>query len=321
MANNLIERYVYAVTKRMPEHIQKDVTEELRALIEDMLIERCGENTPTEKDIYDVLTALGTPGALYEKYDTESKKCLIGAPYYTIYKQVLKIVMICVCFATTLAFVIDHAVSAQVIWYKSLLQWAGTLWSGAVGAFTFVTILFAFFYHKNIHLEYQESLHDLPPIPKNNQSISTSESIFSMSFSIIFAVLFLVAPQTFFVLTADRQMIPIFNISFIQTNWLIFVILMAAGIIPEAVKLVEKCYNNKVMIISIIANGISAVLCFWLLGDNRIINADFTGSISSLLAEKNDFLIALPSNFRWVLLAIILLLLVYDTIEAIVKSK
>lgn len=142
-----------------------------------------------------------------------------------------------------------------------------------------------------------------------------------MSFSIIFSVLFLVAPQTFFILTADRQIIPIFNISFIQTNWLIFVILMAAGIIPEAVKLVEKCYNNKVMVISIIANGVSAVLCFWLLGDNRNINADFTGSISSLFAEKNDFLIALSSYFRWALLAIILLLLVYDTIEVIVKSK
>lgn len=64
--NDLIERYIYAVTKRLPQKVQKDISDELRTLIDDMLAERCGELVPEEKDIRVVLTELGTPEELYE---------------------------------------------------------------------------------------------------------------------------------------------------------------------------------------------------------------------------------------------------------------
>ena len=59
--NDLVERYIYAATKRMPRKQREDVSLELRGLVEDMLAERCGSVTPTEKDIRIVLTELGTP--------------------------------------------------------------------------------------------------------------------------------------------------------------------------------------------------------------------------------------------------------------------
>ena len=85
MKNDLIERYIYAVTKRLPQKVQKDISDELRTLIDDMLVERCGELVPEEKDIRVVLTELGTPEELYEKYNPDNKKCLIGSPYYSTY--------------------------------------------------------------------------------------------------------------------------------------------------------------------------------------------------------------------------------------------
>ena len=95
MKNDLIERYIYAVTKRLPKKIQYDVSQELRTLIDDMLSERCGDATPNEYDIKSVLTELGTPTELCEKYSPETEKCPIGSPYYSTYKYVLKIVMLC----------------------------------------------------------------------------------------------------------------------------------------------------------------------------------------------------------------------------------
>ena len=47
---DLIERYIYAATKRLPKKQREDVAQELRGLIDDMLNERCKEVTPTEKD-------------------------------------------------------------------------------------------------------------------------------------------------------------------------------------------------------------------------------------------------------------------------------
>ena len=106
MENDLIARYLYAVTKRMPRKKREDVTRELQSLIEDMLAERCGPVTPTEKDIRVVLTELGTPQELYEKYDEGGKKCLIGPPYYGTYCFVLKIILSCSAFGLTLAAII-----------------------------------------------------------------------------------------------------------------------------------------------------------------------------------------------------------------------
>ena len=92
MKNDLIERYLYAVTKRMNPKIREDVKNELSCLIEDMLMERCGDVVPTEKDIRVVLTELGTPQELYIKYSGDGDKCLIGQPYYSTYLFVMKIV-------------------------------------------------------------------------------------------------------------------------------------------------------------------------------------------------------------------------------------
>ena len=71
MDSELIRRYVYAVTKRLPRKSREDVAKELNTLIADMLEERCGQVLPTEKDVRVVLTELGTPAELYDQYSGE----------------------------------------------------------------------------------------------------------------------------------------------------------------------------------------------------------------------------------------------------------
>ena len=92
MKNDLIERYIYAVTKQLPKKNREDVSMELRGLIDDMLSERCA-GEPTEQDVRDVLTELGTPLELYAKYDEDADKCLIGQPYYSSYKLAMKAIL------------------------------------------------------------------------------------------------------------------------------------------------------------------------------------------------------------------------------------
>ena len=56
--NDLIDRYIYAVTKHMKSAMKKDVAAELETIIQDMLEERCEDVIPTERDIKVVLTEL-----------------------------------------------------------------------------------------------------------------------------------------------------------------------------------------------------------------------------------------------------------------------
>lgn len=92
---SLIERYVYAVTKHLPQSQRDDVAEELRASIEDMASDRAKKGKPTESDVTKVLEELGDPAILAKKYG-DQKRYLIGPKWYDAYICVLKQLMLIV---------------------------------------------------------------------------------------------------------------------------------------------------------------------------------------------------------------------------------
>ena len=49
MEHELIERYLYAVTKQLPAKSRQDIERELRGLIGDLLEERCGDIAPAAR--------------------------------------------------------------------------------------------------------------------------------------------------------------------------------------------------------------------------------------------------------------------------------
>lgn len=325
--NDLIERYIYAVTKRLPQKVQKDISDELRTLIDDMLVERCGELVPEEKDIRVVLTELGTPEELYEKYNPDNKKCLIGSPYYSTYKYVLKIVMICTIFGIILANIIsgifdfsksnsiENVVSSTATFIASLIT---NLIISVGVAFGFVTALFAFFYHKDIKIDTTSNLDSLPPVPKKNEKISKVDSIISIGISVIFLVVFLTAPQIFCIVMYN-EFIPIFNLETIRQTWYIIVMFSVVGIIRDVVRLIEGRYSKKVMIITIIANVSSALLAIWWLADDKIINPNISKSMTSLFDENGQFMSNIFSNFQQFFLTIIIFALMLDMLVTVFK--
>ena len=147
--NDLIDRYIYAVTKHMKSAMKKDVAAELETIIQDMLEERCEDVTPTERDIKVVLTELGTPNELASKYKGETQDCLIGQPYYSLYVYVLKIVTVCISGGMLLAQIMA-ALTSHTIWYTAIYRTIGGIFGGILTGFAFVTLLFAFFYKKGI---------------------------------------------------------------------------------------------------------------------------------------------------------------------------
>lgn len=84
---DLVNRYVYAVTQHLPINSREDVSNELRANIEDMLPEN-----PSESDVRGVLEELGNPMKLADEY-SETKRYLIGPSLYDSYFSVLKLVV------------------------------------------------------------------------------------------------------------------------------------------------------------------------------------------------------------------------------------
>lgn len=319
MKNDLIERYIYAVVKRLPEKKRKDISDELSGLIDDMLIERCGDVTPSEQDIRVVLTELGNPYELAEKYSGDGKKCLIGAPYYSTYKLVLKIVLICAAFGSAVAAVISELTSPSAVWYSGVGEWIAVVFSSVIQAFAIVTLIFAFFYHKDIKINTYTGPDSLPTVPKKNERISKAGSIVGICISIVFGIVFLFVPEVFCIVISGKPVISILDSEAIRSGWYFIVLFMLLGIVREIVKLIEGRYNFKVMVSTLITNAATVVIsCIWLLSVN-IMNPSFTSWIPSIFEDKPQLITTIISNFQIFLLGVIIFALAIDTVEAVVR--
>lgn len=104
---DMIERYIYEVTRRVPQENRDEIRLELQSLIEDMC---AGENCSAE----DALQKLGNPVEFAKRYRDDSNY-LIGPEYYDNYIWVLKIALI--------GIAISAAISGLVSGITDTLNW------------------------------------------------------------------------------------------------------------------------------------------------------------------------------------------------------
>lgn len=320
MKHDLIERYIYAVTRQLPKKQREDVAQELRGLIDDMLNERCGEITPTEKDIRIVLTELGTPQELSAQYDEDAKKCLIGHPYYSTYKFVLKIVLFAAAVGITIANLMLQLVEPQE-WFSAIIGWLEMLYNTLLATFAIVTLLFAFFYRKGVQITEPFNFDKLPPVPKRTKELSKRECIAGMVFIVIFVVVFLAVPQIMgFHIDRNGLRIPMFSVSALRETWYIIILFAICGMIRESVKLLEGRYNKPVLIVAAVTNAISAILSIWWLTGFKLIHPEFLANVATLFKGEDAFVINLFSNFQLYFLIIMLFALILDSVEVAIKT-
>lgn len=314
MENDLMERYLYAVTRHLSPKQRADVARELRGLIEDMLAERCAGAKPTERDLRVVLTELGPPGELARKYDPAGDRALIGLPYFGLYKRVLETVLVCMAVGMTLAQGI-LALLEPGTWYLQVGRWLSGLAAGAVGAFAFVTALFAFFSWRGVALE-QYNFDDLPPVPKKRQAAPVWESMAGIGFCVVFLVIFLGCPQIF----SMPDGTPLLSATAIRSTWPVPVLLAALGIGRETVKLLERRYSRRVFLTALLADGLSAALMIWWLGAFPVFNPAFFEKIAGLFPEDPGFF-TFFERFPTFFLAVFLFALALDVLDAFLRSR
>lgn len=321
--NDLIDRYIYAVTKHMKSAMKKDVAAELETIIQDMLEERCEDVTPTERDIKVVLTELGTPNELASKYKGETQDCLIGQPYYSLYVYVLKIVTVCISGGMLLAQIMA-ALTSHTIWYIAIYRTIGGVFGGILTGFAFVTLLFAFFYKRGIKVDgLNDGIDNLPPVPQKTNRMSKANAIVGIAFSVTFTLVFLVCPQILciaFVKNGACVYVPLFNLEYIRQTWYFILAFGILGVAKESVKLIDGSYTKRVMFVTIITNLIDGALTIiWLLND-KIMNPNFFEGIEQLFGENSEVISQVFIQFNKVFFAIIIFALGINCIETVIKA-
>ncbi|WP_297285973.1 hypothetical protein [uncultured Brachyspira sp.] len=308
--NDLIERYIYAATKKMSLKIRNDVADELRTLIYDTIDERYNDKEITLTDAKIVLMELGSPNKLYEKYDNSSDKCLIGQPYYNYYKDILKIVLICSIFGIVLSYIIN-------IENQTVSKFFSDIIFAAILSFSFVTLIFIFMYKFNINF-FDDDIDKLPKLPNNNTKTNKYFSLLSILFAVIFLSLFILSPSIFS-FNIDGKFINLFNTDIIKSSYLFAVFFIVLLIFREIIKIVDNSYNIRNTILFIAINIFSAVISFIWFFNYNLVNEVFINSV--IKNASNNLILSIFSNFQMFCFFMILLALILDSIDKILKFK
>lgn len=326
---DVIDRYVYAVVCKLPEKERKEVEEEIKGLIDD-IINSYEENLTYEEKACKALKELGDPEILADNYRGE-KRYLIGPKYFDKYVYVLKIVVLAVFLGITLATFVEKIFNVPTNTSEAvtlIAVYITSLFGGIVQGAAWVTGIFAFIEYKGINMDENSSNKktwdpsNLPEVPNEKIRIKTSESIVGIIFTTIFFIVVYFMPEylgAYIRSDIEIKIIPVFNLDMINRLGFIIIILFVLGISKELVKLITGRWTIKSAIIYSILSGISTILIIIFLLNSKIWNSNFTIEISRIL-NLNNFPITNWDKLLNGFIIIIVIIAILDIFWVLFKS-
>lgn len=147
-SKNWIDRYLYAVTRRLPKAMREDLEKELRSNLMDGLEERLDGREATEQDVLDLLNDFGDPRKVASEYMPQ-QKYLIGPELIDLYWMILKIAGVGVAIGLTVVLIISvlQGDASQSGLVQVIARYLGSLWSAGVSMVGTVTLIFAVIQH------------------------------------------------------------------------------------------------------------------------------------------------------------------------------
>lgn len=285
----LMERYIYQVVRRLPRGQRDEVGRELRELIGDMR-EEAGS-------MEEVLTRLGSPAAFAQQYRGE-RSYLIGPDYFDQYCWFLKLVLLCTALPVLAVAVVegmrqaDGGLVSSIV--RGLVDGIIDLVTACVGAFGGVTLTFAVMERCHVRLDQREddgewSPRLLTPVPHKKARISRGDSVVSIVFIVIFGVLLIAAPQFFSIVFpngGELFTVPVFHLAQWSLILPVLLLSLAVGLVDEVLRLVIGQYSRPVMVSSIVCGLLQLGLSILVLRVFPIWNPGLAEAIQAQLGES-----------------------------------
>jgi len=300
--DNLIERYVYDVTRRLPEKDRDEVRKELESNIYDMLPESADET-----EIKRVLHQLGSPASLAEKY-RQKPRYLISPAIYDDYVRVLKWVLPLVGVVVLIIGMILGAVEAIK---DSMVDWSyfisNTLAKGtAMGvsavlqSLVWITVGFIIAERTGAkagrNKEQEWKIEDLPDVSPNDKGkIPLSDSITELALTVVFSIAAVlicsgVLPIVFVIQNGDAQIRTIFSAGFLASCIPAIAFIALLGSCECILKIIVRRWTPLVCGV-VIANRIAgAGILIYLLNRPDLFSAEFAAFLQGVDWGSSDFL-------------------------------
>jgi hypothetical protein len=279
----IIDRYVFAVTRNLPQKQREDIEKELRTLIEDMMNDY-EDIESDEKRAEKVLLELGDPNILAEKYN-DHKRYLIGPQNFHNYILVLKIVLGSILLGISIAYVLKFVFSTdEVNLVNAIIGYIDGLVSGGLQGFVWVTAVFAILEYQGVKTNKKNmkedtwKISDLPEIPHNKAIISRGESVVSIVFSTIVIMVLYFAPQYLGVFILDKApgytLIPFFNIEVLNGYKMLLLAVYLTALIKEVLKIIAGRWTLKLSLSIAVLNIAGLLIMLYVFLNADIFNVN-----------------------------------------------
>jgi len=328
----MVDRYIYAVTQKLPQGQRKDIAEELRSLIEDMLDERVGHGDLKDSVVEEVLLELGNPRELADKY-RGTKKYLIGPELFDTYVYILKIILAIVGASIGVGFVIQTILNPVSIldYFIDMIVSLVTALPMAFGWTTFgfaMGELFGGIQQKDlIGKEWIPS--DLSPIPDEKRQIKRGDSIVGIIFYSIFLV-FLAFSSDYFGFWVFQDeftgVVPFLNEQTYGSYLLFIILIFGFGILKECLKLVTGKWTYKLAVYTTIVNVISMAGILLMINGPEFWNPEFmrelvdTGVVNAG-SEAFDIVSKLWEQITFWILILLIIGLIWDAVDGFIRAR
>ncbi len=283
-----VDRYIYAVTRHLPEKDREEVSRELRSNIEDMLMEDYSED-----NIKQVLEEMGSPYELSSQY-LDQEKYLIGPRMYHSYVDTLRILLTVALIVGAVIFTVDLLISLNSLDAINSLTdiiniIVGIIASGisimfnvVVGFFFWVTLGFIIAERTSAADEIKNFknkvfvVEDLKEIPKTiGKKISKVEMTFSLISTMAFLSILLLRSDLIAIYIAGEGSYPIFNERTIKMYLILILAVGALSIILTIYKIILGRWNKKLAVAATIYALISLMVTIIVVLDPHLFDPKF----------------------------------------------
>ena len=289
--DNLIERYVYDVIRRLPEKERDEVSKELKSNIYDMLPDSAGQN-----EIKSILYELGPPVSLAEKY-RQKPRYLISPSIYDDYVRALKWILpmvgvIVLVIGMILGIIDTIQYDARDLSYmiRNILSKGISLGVSAVfQALFWTTAGFVIAERTSAKAgkskEQEWKIEDLPEMPPDGKGrIPLSDSIPELAVTVVFSAAAIllclgIFPVAFIIQDGDIQVQSLFSPEFLAGCIPAIVIMALFGILECISKIKYRQWTPLVCGAVIVSNVISTAIMVYLINRPGLFSTEFTAFV------------------------------------------
>lgn len=264
---DIIERYIYDVTRRLPENEREEVSRELNANIHDMLSDNFDQ-----EGIKTVLYELGSPAILADKY-RQKPRYLISPAVYDDYIRVLKwiiplvgviLLVIGLVYGGAEVFRNGDVLNETDIAQRLISNGISFGIDGALQALIWVTVGFIIADRVGYRKDKNDwKIEDLPDIlPADKHKISLADSIVELVMIAFGATMFIllcleILPSFVVIRDGGMQFEHLFSRSFVAFCIPVVIISAVIGMAECIAKIVVRRWNPTVCAVTVVSNLVS----------------------------------------------------------------